>query len=108
MKGFFCMACGDIRGLRASEVVECECGRCCGGWDDPQKGLAWFFATSPQMLHALGFHNGFLAEPSLARAHRVWEEAEGYAFLTYQSPVVRFIPGATRDTRWAIDAEGGR
>lgn len=108
MKGFFCLACGDIRGLRADEIVDCACGTCSGGWDDPQKGLAWFYADPRNALAALGFHNDFLMEPILAKAHRVWEGAHGYAFLTYQSPVVKFIPGATRDTRWATDTAGGR
>lgn len=108
MKGFFCRACGDIRGLRSGEVVRCQCGRCAGGWDNPLEGHAWFFATPQSYLHALGFHNDFLTEPILAKAHKVWEGAVGYAFLAYESPVVRFIPGATSDTRWAVNFDGDR
>lgn len=108
MKGFFCTHCGDIRGLLAGTTVVCRCERCCGGWDDPLLGLAWYFTPVRSNLWGLGFHNGFLTDPILARAHKVWEGAEGYQFLTYQSPVVKFRPGHTSDTRWAINVDGDR
>lgn len=102
MKGLFCCACGDIVGLRAGETVSCQCGRCSGGWDDPAKGLAWYFAEDRPLLWGLGFHNNFLTHPgSTWEAHHVWETADGYYFKSMESPVVKFRPGFTNDTRWA-------
>lgn len=110
MKGLFCLACGDIRGiLDTGYPTTCECGACSAGWDDPRKGLAWFFATDRRKLWGLGFHNGFLShEGATWDAHHVWETADGYYFKTMESPVVKFKPGFTSDTRWATDEQGGR
>lgn len=108
MKALYCSACGDIRGLRSDQIVQCACGRCSGGWDEPYQGLAWFYCDDPDLLWGIGLHNGFLSEPNLVKAHLVWQDAVGYAFLTYGSPVVKFKPGQTRDTRWASNREGDR
>jgi hypothetical protein len=105
VKGFFCLACGDIRGLLAEDAVACRCGRCVGGWDDPRKGLAWFYAEDRERMWALGFDNRFLMHPgSTWEAHHVWETADGSYFKSMESPVVKFKPGFTGDTRW-VDFE---
>ena len=106
MKGLFCLRCGDIRGLRAGETVYCSCGRCAGGWDDPERGLAWFYTENRDDLWGLGFDNRFLLHPgSTWEAHHVWQSADGYYFKSMESPVVKFKPGFTNDTRWVDFAE---
>lgn len=109
MKGFFCTVCGDIRGLSYPERVTCKCGRCSGGWDDPERGLAWFYALDHGVLWGLGFDNRFLQHSGCTwEAHHVWETADGYYFKSMESPVVKYRPGLTNDTRWAADALGAR
>lgn len=108
MKGFFCTECGDIRGLQTGRPVSCSCGRCTGGWDNPSTGLAWFYAEDRRVLWGLGFDNRFLRhEGATWEAHHSWEDADGYYFKSMQSPVVKYRPGFTNDTRWAANALGG-
>lgn len=98
MKAIHCTRCHDIRALSVGHVVVCECGCAAGAWRDPIRGKAIFYEAAEGCVEVIGVHNHFLTEPGINERYKVWENADGYLFKTYQSPVIRIRPGMSNDT----------
>lgn len=113
MKAIVCGKCGDLRALRDSGPVSCECGNVTGWWVDARRGTAKVFAYDRSTAKIMGVHNGFFmaAFKAYDYAPARWREihaevtktAEGYVFHDSQRacPVAIIGVGMSSDVTWA-------
>lgn len=111
VKAIVCGKCADIRALRSSGPVTCECGNVTGWWIDPNRGIARVYATDRSLAKIMGVHNGLVRAAFSAydfSAQR-WQDihkalcevADGFLFKDRNCPVVIVAIGMSNDVTWA-------
>jgi hypothetical protein len=113
LKSIVCGCCGDIRALRDTGPVSCECGNVVGWWVDPQRGIAKVWAADRQKAKIMGLHNGFFLAAFRAYDHsserwrqihqEITQSAKGYVFHESMRacPVAIIGVGNSTDVTWA-------
>lgn len=118
MKAIICGICADVRALRDSSPVTCECGNVTGWWVDAARGTAKVFARERDKAKIMGIMNMLVvaAFRTYDYAPAKWRElhdemtasAKGYVFHREQRncPVAIIGVGNSADVSWADELPG--
>lgn len=120
MKLILCGKCFDIRALRDTGPVTCECGNVTGWWLDPDRGTGRIYAKDRDRAKLVGINNHLILtafkayDYSPARWREIHDEicrnSKGYVFHTDQRncPVAIAGVGSTSDVTWADEPPQGK